>query len=101
MEKKDLTKEDVLHLGELANLKLTDDEVEKITIKLSETLKYVENLHELDTKSISPTNEVTNQKDVFFEDGIACERMLTQDEALANAKEKRNKYFVVKRINIQ
>jgi aspartyl-tRNA(Asn)/glutamyl-tRNA(Gln) amidotransferase subunit C len=98
MAKKKLTQEEIVHLSKLANLQLTEDEIEKFKSQFAETLDYVENLHELDTKDVLPTNHTTNLKDVFFEDGTECTRMFTQKEALQNAKNTKNGYVVVKRI---
>lgn len=94
----DLTKEDILHIAKLANLSLTDAEVEKYISQLTETIRYVENLDELDTKDVPPTSHSTNVTNVFFEDGTACTRMFTHEEALQNAKNTKNGQFVVKRI---
>ncbi len=94
----DLTKEDILHIAKLANITLQESEIEKYRTQLSETIKYVENLDELDTKGVEPTSHSTNVTNVFFEDGTECTRMFTQKEALQNAKNTKNGQFVVKRI---
>jgi aspartyl-tRNA(Asn)/glutamyl-tRNA(Gln) amidotransferase subunit C len=94
----ELSTKDIEHLAELANLQLNEEEIEKFKTQLTKTLAYVENLHELNVSDVSPTNHITNQKNVYFTDGTKCERMFTQEEALANAKETKNKLFVVKRI---
>jgi aspartyl-tRNA(Asn)/glutamyl-tRNA(Gln) amidotransferase subunit C len=98
MSKPALTKENIVHLAKLANLKLTDEEIEKFKDQLGETLHYVENLHELDTKNVTPTNHTTNSKNVVFEDGEKCTRQFTQEEALKNAPQKKGNFFYVKRI---
>ncbi len=98
MEKKRLTKSEILHLAKLTNLKLTDTEIEKYCQQLEETVEYVENLNELNTNSVEPTSQTTNLTDVFFEDGGNNKRGLKQDEAIDNAKNKKEGYFVVKRI---
>jgi len=52
----------------------------------------------LDTTGIKETSQVTNLKNVFREDMIEKERMLTQEEALSNAKNTLDGYFKVKAI---
>ena len=94
----ELTKSDILHIAKLANLTLSDEEVEKYTNQLSETIKYVENLNELDTKAVVPTSHSTNVTNVYFEDGTENSRLFSQDEAVTNTKSKKNGQFVVKRI---
>lgn len=98
MKKNDLTKKDILHLAKLSNLKLTDKEIDKYLKQLSETVEYVKNLEELKMDKVIPTSQTTNLTNVFFADGKANDRGLTQKEANENAKDKKEKYFVVKRI---
>jgi len=98
MKKKELTKEEVVHLSKLASLKLTDAEIEKLKKQLSETLDYVDNLNSINTTDVLPTDNVTGLKNVFFEDGKENTRGLTQDEALKNAKRKKDNYFEVNKI---
>lgn len=93
-----ISKEEVLHLGKLANLPLSDEEISKYEKQLSETLSYVENLNELDTKDVKPTSQTANLQDVFFQDGEKNKRLLTTEEALKNAKKKKNGMCVVERI---
>ncbi|OGK10063.1 hypothetical protein A2767_00345 [Candidatus Roizmanbacteria bacterium RIFCSPHIGHO2_01_FULL_35_10] len=88
MKKKVLTKEDILHLAKLSNLKLSDEEIEKYLKQLEETVEYVKNLDELKTDKVSPTSQTTNLTDVYFADGETNERGLKLKE----------KYFIVKRI---
>lgn len=98
MKKRALTKEEILHLAKLANLKLTEEEIEKLKRQLSETLDYVENLNSLDTSKTPPTDNVTGLNDVFFEDGGENTRGLNIDEVLKNAKRKKDNYFEVNKI---
>ncbi len=98
MKKSKLTKEEILHLAKLSNLSLTDEEIEKYQKQLEETVEYVENLNELDTSKVEPTSQTTGLNDVFFADGEKNKRGLSQDEATKNAKNKKDGYFVVKRI---
>lgn len=97
-KKDDLTKSDILHIAKLANLSLSETEVEKYLGQLLETIKYVENLDELDTSNVQPTSHSTNVTNVYFEDGTKNERLFSQDEALKNGKNKNDGQFVVKRI---
>lgn len=98
MKKKVLAKEDIIHLAKLANLKLTDAEIEKYLKQLEETVEYVENLNELDTDKVEPTNSVMDLKNVTYEDGRVSKNSLTSEEALSNAKNKKDNYFKVDRI---
>lgn len=96
--KKTLSKDEIIHLGKLANLFLTAEEIKKYQGQLEETIEYIKNLEELDTSNTKPTSQTTNTENVFFEDGMKNERLLPQEEAVANAKNKKDGQFVVKRI---
>lgn len=93
-----LSKEEIIHIAKLATLPLSDKEVEKYQKQLGETINYVENLGEVDTKNIKATSSTANLTSVYFEDGVKSERTFTPREALANIKNKKDTYFVVKRI---
>jgi len=95
---KTLTKDDVLHLAKLSNLQTNDVEVEKYKEQFGETLSYIENLKELNTDAVKETNQTIELSNVTFVDGETCTRMLTQEEALSNSKNRKGKNFIVKRI---
>lgn len=94
----DLSKEDVLHIAQLANITLSESEVEKYQKQLIETINYVENLDELDTTGVEPTSHSTKQTNVYFKDGTKSERKFTQEEALKNGKKTKREMFVVERL---
>jgi aspartyl-tRNA(Asn)/glutamyl-tRNA(Gln) amidotransferase subunit C len=79
MINKTLTREEIIHLAGLANLKLTDEEIEKYRHQLSQTLDYVNNLNELKTEDVKVTCNTTSLTDIFFEDGSANKRNLGKD----------------------
>ncbi len=95
---KDLTRDDVLHIAQLANISLSDESVEMYRKQLSETISYVENLDELDTSQVEPTSHSTKASNIFFKDGAKNERLFSQKESTANAKNVKNGQFVVKRL---
>jgi aspartyl-tRNA(Asn)/glutamyl-tRNA(Gln) amidotransferase subunit C len=53
-----ITKEQILHLAELARLKLRDDEIEKLTQDLNKILSYVEKIQELNLKDVEPLTNI-------------------------------------------
>lgn len=93
-----LTREEILHLSTLANLTLTETEVEKYQKILSETIKYVENMQELDTSHVGSTSQIVSKPNTYFEDGTKNTRKLTPEEATQNSKSKKGNFFVIKRI---
>ena len=95
---KKLTLDDINKLAQLANLSLSEKEAEKYPEQLSESLKYVENLKDIDTRAVHQSAYTIDLVNVMREDTIDTSRMFTQKQALANAKNTRNGKFVVKRI---
>lgn len=92
-----LTKQEVEKVVQLANLKLTEAEIEKFTSQLSEVINYnVTELAQVNTEKIAPITNITGLKNVLRTDEAAPG--LTQDEALANAKQTHNGFFKVKGI---
>lgn len=65
-----LTRDDVLHLAQLARISLTDDEVEEFSDELSAILQYVEQLSAVDVTGLKPTNQVTGLTNVMREDVV-------------------------------
>jgi aspartyl-tRNA(Asn)/glutamyl-tRNA(Gln) amidotransferase subunit C len=53
-----LTEEQVRHVADLANLRLTDEEVARMAGELGEVLTNMEKLNELDTASVEPMAQV-------------------------------------------
>ena len=96
--KKILTKEDILHLAKLSKLELTEAEIQKYWSQLEDTVEFVKNMDELDSKDVQPTNSVADLKNVTYEDGSENKKELTNEEATSNAKNKKDGYFIVKRI---
>lgn len=90
-----LTLDDVRHVAKLAHLTLTDEQLELFRSQLSSVLEYMSKIQTLDTKNVVETSQVTGLENVFREDVVEEARMLSQDQALSNAKRKHNGYFVV------
>lgn len=85
---------DVSRIAKLASLPLKTDEKKKLEKQLEETLGYIENLNEVDTKNIVPVSQVTGLENVSREDETAPS--LSQDETLKNSKSTHNGFFKVK-----
>ena len=96
--KKVLSKKGAEHLAKLSALELSEEELEKYQDQLGETIDYVKNLDELDTKDVKPTSHTVEVENVSFEDGAQNTRDLSQEEALKNAKASRDGFFTTKRV---
>lgn len=89
-----LNREQVQKVAKLANLPLTSDEEELYAEQLSAILEYVDSLEKVDTSNIEPTFNVTVNKNVLAED-IAVDSLSTE-QALQNAKNAKDGFFVTK-----
>lgn len=90
-----LSHEQVKRIAELVQLQLSKSEIEKYSKELTDTLRYVQNLEELDTTGILPTSHATDIKNQFLLDALG-EKTLSTDKALREAPKKRNGYFQIK-----
>ncbi|MBP7118921.1 Asp-tRNA(Asn)/Glu-tRNA(Gln) amidotransferase subunit GatC [Candidatus Woesebacteria bacterium] len=90
-----LSREDVLHLAVLANLPLSDQEIDTYTNQLGHIVEHFTELKEIDTEHTQPTSQVTGLIDVTRPDAIDTTRILTQEEALSGTENTENGYIVV------
>jgi aspartyl-tRNA(Asn)/glutamyl-tRNA(Gln) amidotransferase subunit C len=91
-----LTREEVLHVAELARLSLEPAEVELFTRQLNDILAYVAKLQELDTGDVTPMAHVIEVFNAFREDEV--KPGLDRDQALENAPSREEGSLVVPRI---
>ena len=83
----------VAHVARLSRLELSAEERERFRHQLGEILAYVQRLDALDLTGVPPTAHVRPMTNVLREDQVRpC---LTPEEALANAPEVEQGYFVV------
>ncbi len=63
----------VRHIGKLARLRLTDEEVEKFAPELTSILQYIDKLSEVNTENVAPTSQLTGLENVFRSDVLRGE----------------------------
>ena len=63
-----IDREQVLHVARLARLRLTDDEVERMSSELSTILDHIEKISELDLEDVEPTSHVVEVENVLRAD---------------------------------
>jgi aspartyl-tRNA(Asn)/glutamyl-tRNA(Gln) amidotransferase subunit C len=78
-----LTRDEVLHIAELARLGLSDAEVERYQEQLSDILTYAERLQQVDLSAISPSASAQALTNVLRADEVADS--FPRDAILANA----------------
>jgi aspartyl-tRNA(Asn)/glutamyl-tRNA(Gln) amidotransferase subunit C len=92
-----LTKDDVLKLARLARLELTEDEVEKYQVELTDILKYVEQLQQADVAGLQPTSQLTGLQNVMREDQLV-DYGVTPDDLLRIVPNTQDRQIKVKRM---
>ena len=60
--------EQVLHVARLARLRLSDDEVERMSSELSTILDHIEKIGQLDLDDVEPTSHVVEVENVLRPD---------------------------------
>jgi aspartyl-tRNA(Asn)/glutamyl-tRNA(Gln) amidotransferase subunit C len=88
-----ITREDVLHVAELARLELTEDEIERLGRQLNAILEAVGKVSEIDLADVPPTSHPLDLVNVWAEDDPRPS--LPREEALANAPEREGGFFRV------
>jgi aspartyl/glutamyl-tRNA(Asn/Gln) amidotransferase C subunit len=85
-------------IANLAKLKIDAQQAKGLAAGFSECMGVVEQLAAIETVNIPPTYQVNNLENVLRADEINEAGMLTQAQALANAKRVYQGYFVVERL---
>ena len=91
-----LSRDDVRHVAWLARLGLEPGEEDFYADQLSAILAHIDRLREVDTAAVPPTAQVVPLAHRTRKD--EPRPGLTQEQALANAPEARDGYFVVRAI---
>jgi aspartyl-tRNA(Asn)/glutamyl-tRNA(Gln) amidotransferase subunit C len=91
-----ITKDEVLHVADLARLDLDEGSIDRFAGQIGEILEYVDTLNKIDTKGITPTSHAIFLSNAFREDR---ERQhLDNESAFANAPEKEDGGFIVPKV---
>ena len=88
-----ISREQVLHVADLARLALTEEEVERLGEQLGAILDAVGKVSELDLAGVEPTSHPLEVVNIWRED--EPRPSLPLDEALANAPDADGEFFRV------
>ncbi len=91
-----ITKEDIIHVANLARLEVDEKDIETFAGQLGEVLEYVNTLNRVDTEGVPPTSHAISLTNAFRED-VETEH-LDRDKALGNAPEKEDGSFLVPKV---
>lgn len=91
-----VTKELVIHIAELAQLKLKEEEIEKFREELNQILEYVDKLNEIDISNVEPLSHPLPTKNIFRDDKV--KKSVPREEALKNAPDATEEFFKVPKV---
>jgi len=86
-----------LKIASLAKLELTEQEIKEYSKDLTNILKWMEELKEVDVSNVQPVTSVT-KNELFEREDIAYKNTVEQEKMLLNAPEKVGEYFTVPKV---
>jgi len=87
---------DVRYTAQLARLHLSEEEIARFQVQLSQVLTYIEKLKKVDVRGVEPTAHANAVFNVFRDD--TPRDWFTAEQALANAPRAANQLFVVPKV---
>jgi len=85
----------ISYLAKVSKMHTNSKEAKKLQAGFIQTIKTIKLLEKLNTDNIDPNFQVTGLKNIFRSDKINSKNQLTQKQALSNAKQTHNGYFLV------
>jgi aspartyl-tRNA(Asn)/glutamyl-tRNA(Gln) amidotransferase subunit C len=89
-----ISREQVLHIAALAKLGITETDVDKFSVQLSNILEVFESLQQLNTSDIEPTIQAVASQNVIMCDEVRPS--MSREDVLANAPQREEDFFKVK-----
>ena len=93
----EITREDILHLSDLSDFSLSEEEIGKLGGDLQGIIKYISQLDELDTEGVEPTYQVFEMENVWRDDEV-LRQDATREELLALTKEEKDHQIKVPKV---
>lgn len=87
----------IKHLADLSNFSVSDTESKSLEKDLSEILKYISQLEEINVEDVEPTYQVFEMENVWRNDEI-LEQDATREELLALAQEQKDNQIKVPKV---
>lgn len=91
-----ITKEDVVHVANLARLELSEESIDKFAGQIGDILDHVDSLKRVDTEGVPATSHAISLTNAFREDVMV--EPADRDRCMANAPESEEGSFVVPKI---
>ena len=93
----EIKREDIVHLADLSDFSLENDEIESLGKDLQGIITYISQLDELNTENIEPTYQVFEMENIWREDKILPQDA-TREQLLALTKEEKDNQIKVPKV---
>jgi aspartyl-tRNA(Asn)/glutamyl-tRNA(Gln) amidotransferase subunit C len=91
-----ITEDTVDKIAHLARLEVNAEEKEQLMADMSRILTFMDKLNEVDTSNVEPLVYMTEEVNIFRKDEV--KELITHEEALQNAPERDENYFLVPKV---
>lgn len=91
-----LSTEEILHVAELARLRLSPENVAHYTQQAARILEYIAHLNTVDTTGVEPTAHAVEVEGFLREDTVVCD--VAPADILANAPARDDDLFAVPKV---
>ena len=91
-----VSKEEILHIAKLADLKINENEIDEYAKNLEDILDFVKVLNSVDTDKVEESIGTLNNVNVFRKDEV--KEFEDKDALLQNAPEKESNMFKIPKV---
>lgn len=92
----EITKETVTHIANLAKIKLSPEETERLAAEMAGIVGFADKLAEMDIEGVEPTTHALKVQNVLREDVL--KPSYSREKILANAPERDEACFIVPKV---
>ncbi len=92
----DVSREEIIHIAKLANLKLTEQEVEKTVFNMKDILNFANTVNNVNTDNVDESIGATENYNVFRKDEV--KQFGDRDILLSNAPEQEDNMFKIPKV---
>ncbi len=93
----DIKREDIVHLADLSDFSLSEQEITNLSQDLKGIINYISQLNELDTSKVEPTYQVFEMENVWRED-VVLPQEAGREALLALTTESRDNQIKVPKV---
>lgn len=92
----DISREEIIHIAKLANLRLSEEEIEKTVINMRDILNFANTVNKVNTDNVDESIGATKNYNVFRKDEI--KEFGDRDILLSNAPEQEDGMFKIPKV---